>query len=221
MPESLRNSRVFLQDFYGKALSGSHNFVETREFLRDSGILDETDPKRPSVIIPNYVNSAVNCVAESKFFKVCCINECEPLLGSLERHVAAPTALPSRIVELVEQLPSSTVDVPRKLSASLVKRLEDIAAHHGGVVPLHGRLFAQFMHHAFPRECPFPHLSGTYKPITQREWKAKTGEKTATADEAHMVQVIGQCTAPGADESTKKELPWSHEEELYIPQAQG
>merc|ERR1719401_3031441 len=32
----------------------------------------------------------------------------------------------------------------------LVARLEQIAAHHGGLVPLHGRLFAQWMHHAYP-----------------------------------------------------------------------
>merc|ERR1719188_2371092 len=135
--------RVLLQDFYNAALSGNPHFTEKQAFLRDTGILDETDPQRPSVVIPNYVNAATNCVAESRFYKVCCVNECEPLLGSLERHLAAPDAEPGRIVELVEQLPSSTVDAPRRLPAPLVQRLEEIASHHGGRVPLHGRLFSQ------------------------------------------------------------------------------
>ena len=36
--------------------------------------------------------------------------------------------------------------------------MEQVASHHGGKVPLHGRLFAQWLHHAFPRECPYPHV---------------------------------------------------------------
>merc|ERR1712007_266398 len=48
-------------------------------------------------------------------------------------------------------------DEPPQLNGSLVAQLEQIAAAHGGNVPIHGRLFAQWLHYVFPRECPFPH----------------------------------------------------------------
>ena len=31
---------------------------------------------------------------------------------------------------------------------------------HGGKVPIHGRLFAQWLHYVFPRDCAFPYKSG-------------------------------------------------------------
>eukprot|EP00428_Durinskia_dybowskii_P016943 CAMPEP_0170226174 /NCGR_PEP_ID=MMETSP0116_2-20130129/12797_1 /TAXON_ID=400756 /ORGANISM="Durinskia baltica, Strain CSIRO CS-38" /LENGTH=365 /DNA_ID=CAMNT_0010476897 /DNA_START=76 /DNA_END=1169 /DNA_ORIENTATION=+ len=72
--------RVPLQAFYAAALNGSYQFTEKREYLRQLGALDESQASHPSVIIPNYINSASNCLASSKFYSVCCINECESLL---------------------------------------------------------------------------------------------------------------------------------------------
>merc|ERR1719413_222807 len=73
-------------------------------------------------------------------------------------------ASPGRIAELVAGLPSDTVDAPRNLSEPLLSRLGEIADHHNGLVPLHGRLFAQWLHHAYPLECPYPHEAGTTNP---------------------------------------------------------
>merc|ERR1719183_822705 len=163
--------RVALSDFYAPALQNSTwNFVESVPYLRQLGALDESNPQQPAVIIPNYLNAPTNCVASSKFYSVCCIDQCEDLLGTLENKIAAPDATPARILEIVSALSSDTVQAPRSLPASLAQRLEDIAAHHGGLVPLHGRLFAQWLHHAYPRECPFPHVSGTTNPLTQEQW---------------------------------------------------
>ena len=58
-------------------------------------------------------------------------------------------------------LSSSTVQAPRNLSQTLLRRLDEIALGHDGTVVLHSRLFAQWMHQAFPRECPYPHVTGT------------------------------------------------------------
>merc|ERR1740129_1828241 len=58
---------------------------------------------------------------------------------------------------------SSTVLAGRTLAPVLVTRLQEIATQHSGLVPLHGRLFAQWMHHAYPRECAYPHVAGTVK----------------------------------------------------------
>merc|ERR1719482_1945603 len=52
----------------------------------------------------------------------------------------------------------------------MMRRLETVADRNGGMVPLHSRLFAQWMHFAFPRECPFPNAAGTTNPLTASEW---------------------------------------------------
>mmetsp|Transcript_14656 Transcript_14656/g.33567 ORF Transcript_14656/g.33567 Transcript_14656/m.33567 type:complete len:551 (+) Transcript_14656:39-1691(+) len=212
--------RVLLKDFYGAALNGSFQYTESKEYLREHGILDETNPSQPSVIIPNYVNGPSNCLASSKFYSVCCINECEALLKPLERRIGAPDALPSEIVELAERLPSASVDAPRKLDASLTQRLEEIAERHGGRVPLHGRLFAQWMHHAYPRECPFPHASGAVQASTRREFSSSFGSHVL-GEEALRAEVDDFTLAAKAQSVQRVELPWTSEEELFVhlPQA--
>merc|ERR1719230_1137331 len=173
--EDLGTGRVPLTRFYKSALDNiSWQFMESVPYLRQLGALDETEPDAKSVVIPNYVYSPSNCVASSTFYSVCCIDECEALLGVLERSVEAPDATPKEIAALVSKLPSDTVMAPRSLPDLLNSRLQEIATYHGGRVPLHGRLFAQWMHHAYPRECPYPHISGTIKPVTAAEWVNRT-----------------------------------------------
>ena len=78
--------------------------------------------------------------------------------------VAAPEASPSTITRLISMIPSATMPSNRTLSPWLHQRLDEVAKHHGGLVPLHGRLFVQWLHYAYPRECSFPHASGTIDP---------------------------------------------------------
>jgi len=149
--------RVLLSDFYKKGLNGQ--FTESVEYLRELGALDESDPKMPpSVVVPNYINAKTNCLGKGKssFYLICCIDECEGLMGHLEREIATPTAEPQQIAALVSSMPSDTMDAHRNLSQALLSRLDAIAERHAGKVPLHGRLFAQWMHHAYPNECQFP-----------------------------------------------------------------
>merc|ERR1739847_167092 len=143
-------------DFYKPALSGGWQFQENVGYLRQLGALDESNPSSISVIIANYLYSQANCIASSGYYSVCGIDECEGLLGRLEENIAAPDAKPSTIIAIVESMPSSTVNSSRKLPLKLLNYLNEIAALHGGLVPLHGRLFAQWLHHAYPRECPYP-----------------------------------------------------------------
>jgi len=179
------------------------------------GALDESDPERMSVIIPNYVNAESNCVASSKFYSVCCIDECEALLGSLERHIGFPDATPALILQLVAGLSSDTVEVPRQISSTLADRLNDIASHHGGRVPLHGRLFAQWLHHAYPRECPYPHLSGTTSPLLAEQYVAQTGA-VAEATHEEIREIIDKSRKLADSSKETEELPWSAEEELFV-----
>merc|ERR1712187_1078287 len=48
-----------------------------------------------------------------------------------------------------------------KIDDAMRDQLRRMAETQGGKVPLHGRLFAQWLHYAFPRECAFPHRAGT------------------------------------------------------------
>jgi len=221
--EEAGTGRVRLSDFYKPALDGAWTFQESVNYLRQLGALDETDPANPRVIIANYLSSPTNCIASSSFYSVCCMDECEGLLGHLERQIAAPEATSTRIATLVSELSSSSVVAPRKLSPTLLDRLGEIAAAHGGSVPLHGRLFAQWMHHAFPRECPYPHLSGTTNPQTPDEWLASTGEETTATDEEMLVHVRNpdrmqthDANQTEPDEMAMDSLPWSPEEELLV-----
>jgi len=218
--EAPGTGRVPIEDFYQD--SNEFDFTETIEYLRVLGAIDDSDPERVGVIIPNYVNSLGNCIASVKHYSLCCLNECEELLGKLETNLAAPDATPARIIELVSKLPSDTVSAPRTLPATLVGRLEDIASFHGGRVPLHGRLFSQWLHHAYPRECPYPHMSGTTRGLLPEA--AEELSIVVDLTEAELLEMQIKAKAKKRDQRDRPSnlneeisLPWHHEEELFVP----
>lgn len=156
------SGRVALPNFYQAGASGSQwHFQENRDYLRALAALDESDKKMARVVVSNYMTSEPNCIADTGSSSLCCRNECDSLFQTLEETIAAPEVEPSHLLGLVETLSSSTVVAPRKLSTSMKQRLESVAKRHGGAVPLHGRLFGQWMHHVFPRECPYPRVPST------------------------------------------------------------
>lgn len=210
--------RVQLADFYRPALDDStFAFQESLDYLRQLGTLDETDPSSPSVIIPNYVNSQSNCIASSSFYSVCCLDECEQLVSSLEVSLKAPEATPEAIADLVSNLGSSTVQAPRALSAPLLQRLDEVAATHEGTVQVHGRMFAQWMHHAFPRECPFPHVAGATTPRTPDEWMEQTGSESLATTEEMRKYVDKAATSPSVVHPGQELNHWDAHEELVAP----
>mmetsp|Transcript_114003 Transcript_114003/g.226841 ORF Transcript_114003/g.226841 Transcript_114003/m.226841 type:complete len:608 (+) Transcript_114003:107-1930(+) len=211
--------RVSLSEFYKKGLHSHWNFNEKADYLRQLGALDESDPTMPRVIGPNYLGARTNCLESSSLYAVCCRNECEDLMLHLEGVIAAPKAEPERIAQLVAALPSDSVAAPRKLPTALLGRLQDVAVQHGGMVPLHGRLFAQWMHHAYPRECPFPHQTGTVSPLTPNEWMREAGQENAKASAEEMQTQVASDTCSGTGPcSEARDLPWSSTEELFVSQ---
>lgn len=225
--EGIKAGRVRLSFFYSKGLHSHWRFNERQEYLRVLGALDETDAASPQVIVPNYVMARPNCLEASGLYAICCRNECEDLMGHLELQLGAATAEPKRIAELVAALPSDTVAAPRALPASLRTRLDEVASSNGGKVPLHGRLFAQWMHHAYPRECPYPHEAGV-NPQTPDEWMASQKEGAAGMSREEMQQAVeaDQCASglasgklPSAKDcgsATGGDLPWLPQEELLV-----
>jgi len=212
--------RVRLSDFYRPALKGVWTFSESASYLQSLGALDNSNPTQPSVVMVNYINSPTNCIASSGFYSVCCKNECDGLLGHLEENIGAPEAKPATIAGLVANLPSQSVAAPLQLSGKLLQRLNDIAASHMGKVPLHSRLFAQWMHHVYPRECPYPHMSGAVDSKLPEEWLDASGDDgTATEEEMkeHIARAAQHVDAPEHGHLAVEELtPWSEEEELIV-----
>jgi len=216
--EEKGTGRVRLSDFYRPALNGNWQFQESAAYLRQLGAMDDST-NVPRVIIANYVGSPTNCIAASNFYSMCCIDECEGLLGHLERQIASPEASPTRIAALISELSSSSIIAPRELSQALLDRLGEIAATHAGTIPLHGRLFAQWMHHAYPLECPYPHISGTTVPLSPNEWLESTGEEASATDEQMQEHVdLADALKVNRNEDEEKfaSLPWATEEELLV-----
>jgi hypothetical protein len=213
------NGRVKLSDFYQPTLGGNWQFQESVAYLRHVGALDESDANSKSVILVNYLHSEANCIASSGYYSVCCKDECESLLGHLEEKIAAPEARPATIAAIVENLPSATVQHSRKLSPQLMTRLEEIAALHDGMVPLHARLFSQWMHHAYPRECPYPHLSGTTSQQSMDDWTLETGLEGLASDEEMRECMTNSTYESEENDRIMASLPWSPEEELLVVRA--
>merc|ERR1719440_2241274 len=220
--------RVRLADFYDQYLNhGRWQFTESVEYLRLLGALDESNPENLRLIIANYVNGPSNCVASSSYYSVCCVNECDELLGHLESKIGGPDASPEQILSLVANLPSSTVSGNRTLAPWLVHRLQSVAEHHGGMIPLHGRLFGQWMHYAYPRECTFPHVLGTTRPQTAADFVRETRRDFA-ANKSEMEKIMAKPAPhqPRASEVGEMEdilsmesAMWTMEEELVVHRA--
>lgn len=221
--EAFKPGHVRLSTFYQKSLFSHWRFTEKADYLRTLGALDESDPLQPTVITSNYVMARPNCLEASSLYAICCRNECEDIMTSLEKQILNATAKPQRIAELVAAMPSDTVEAPRELSPMLLQRLDQVARNHGGEVPIHGRLFAQWMHHAYPRECPYPHLVGTTSPQTPDEWMRETGQTTQASPE-EMKRLVASDTCMDADgkfgctesQAGGSELPWSETEEILV-----
>merc|ERR1719223_1788369 len=92
------SGRVRLGDFYS---GHSFHFSESVDYLRQLGALDESDKANLRVIIPNYLNAPSNCIASSAYYGVCCIDECEEILGQVEREVQGPTAHPTQMATII------------------------------------------------------------------------------------------------------------------------
>jgi len=223
--------RVRLADFYGQALNnGKWQFSESADYLRQLGALDESDVSNPRVIIPNYIYGPSNCGAASTYYSVCCLDECEGIIGRLEQMLAAPEASPSAILPLIQMIASSTMPSNRTLSPWLHQRLEEVAKHHGGQVPLHGRLFAQWLHYAYPRECAFPHAAGTTDPKLPKDALSVKDADSLTVNETVMQLHVDaapprKIRIPGSEAAADEESAmWSMDEELVVwrpPQKSG
>jgi len=206
--------RIRLSDFYGLYLMNRENqFTESISQLRKLGALDESSSWRgKQVIVSNYLQGANNCIVSTPHYLVCCAQECEEILNEIETAAGSPFALPSEILPVVLNMTGMTDQQP-KIAKTLRNQLDRISETHSGQVPLHGRLFAQWLHYAFPRECPFPHKTGTAA--------VKTPTQFGDASIASREEVNTHASVRGVNSSHEIEYSeaqsmsqWSEEEEL-------
>jgi len=218
------SGRVRLAKFYEAAFANqTSHFTESPDYLRHLGVLDETDPRQPTVIMTNYMYARANCLASSSLYSICCLNECEALMASLERSIASPVATPEKIAEVVAIMASDTVSAHRNISVPMRQRLEEIAERHGGTVPIHGRLFAQWMHHAFPNECAYPHMTGSLEaPVNPADVlmaEEETGLRLKASQEEMQAFVDLASNLNASDPFAAAQAPpvlWTEEEELLV-----
>jgi len=137
------------------------------------------------------------------------------MLGDIEGSIRQPTASPQEVLDIVRNIssPSSASDNPPTLVGVLSEQLHKVAESHGGRVPLHGRLFAQWMHYAYPRECPFPHKAGAFAQHTLTPG-AFGGGYIASKDEMEEHASVSLDDA-SSDVNEDWMTQWSEEEELF------
>jgi len=207
--------RIPLGKFYSQPAGSTYQFNEGVDYLRQTGALDETGGGGPSVLIPNYLAGPTNCIASSSYYSVCCMNECEGLMNELEHKIQAPKASPEQLLGFVGNLSSSTVDAPRSLPQGLKQKLHDVADHHEGEVPLHGRFFAQWLHFAFPNECPYPQITESAAVLTPSQWLEDTATASVEERQSHI---------QNSHSSVLEEAPfmsqWSDDEVLPVFESQ-
>eukprot|EP00928_Gymnodinium_smaydae_P062242 TRINITY_DN46150_c0_g1_i1.p1 TRINITY_DN46150_c0_g1~~TRINITY_DN46150_c0_g1_i1.p1 ORF type:complete len:568 (-),score=94.08 TRINITY_DN46150_c0_g1_i1:87-1790(-) len=212
--DSSGSGRVKVSEFY------MNNMLSERpDVLREIGAVDPDSDgyffSDPRIIISNYVSSAANCVTATKHMAMCCPDACDSILSSLETRLARPVASPEQILKLVEALPSRTIAAPRKLSDFLTARLRDIAENHRGKVPLHSRLFAQWLHHAFPYECVFPMPPSKGSATSAIDWhRARKASLFFSSEEAAEFMQNRIKDLEGGD--LQQTLPWLTEEKMFI-----
>jgi len=202
--------------------------VESEAYLRQLGALDESSASiGPQVIIPNYIQGANNCIVLGKYYSVCCMNECEGMQRQIEEHIGRPSAPVAEIASAVLALFNLPLDgyVAHELPLSdprrnmtLLDDLHRVAGIDGGEVHLQGRLFAQWIHFAFPRSCPFPYTSGTRKQETPDEFGAQAA---FVSDEEMRLSFLKKKKALKRHEEPSGQAGASmwdmHEEDIYQP----
>jgi len=143
--------RVLLTDLHRKALDGEMQFAESTEYLAVLGALEENDRGAISVLVPNYIYSPSNCLGTTSFFDMCCPNECEIIMDQLEMNLRKPDASPAEVQQVID-----SIRAEGPLSEEALADLGALAHKRDGRVPLHGFLFQEWLHRAFPKECPKP-----------------------------------------------------------------
>lgn len=188
-----KDGRVAISEVAAVHTAGYRSlFTESQDELHKLGVLAEPGPQ---LIASNYINSQIFCLSTASYYTACCPNKCDGPLGAFERGAAASSGEPGLIMKLADSLNTS----PAGNASDRQRELEEIAANSSGVVPLHGRPFAEWMHRAFPMQCPAPNDMPTTNPKTPDEWMGEPSENIKDTEDmmAEFAVVLQKYTAMG------------------------
>jgi len=206
--------RVKLSDFYSEGQKGVHHLIESAEYLRALGVLDETDAALgPQVITSNYILGDSNCLMSTPQYSVCCMNECDGVMSDLEKRLLSPEASPAQLWEAMGHVAALRASKPLETNGTLHNQLFEIAAQNEeSMVPIHGRLFAQWLHFVFPRECMYPMTPGAVAPKTIGEWIETEGSPQVPEEELQKLMDSSAAKVPPSPQAGRK--MWIIKEEL-------
>merc|ERR1719161_259194 len=209
--------RVKLADFYKATPEYAWQLLESEEYMKSAGSLDTSNELLgPQVIISNYITT--NCLSPSAYFNVCCLNECDGIFHHLEAFIQKPFVSAEEVTRAIEGgiaaspvFSSNAPLEPRNLTAPLRQWLLELSQYHNDAIPLHGRLLGQWLHYAFPRECPFPHLSST---VMAPGALSAVSKEVETEKVHQLLQSDSAKLLPSPEAGLNM---WSLEEELLEP----
>lgn len=192
---------INLRQFYSSHLhQNKWQFTESVQYLRSLGALEESETNQPRLISTNYVLGANNCVSTSQFYSQCCVNQCDAHLRKLEKAVAQAEVPADDLQAAI------TAVLPEPDPEGLFEKLQEIAKRHGGKVTLHGLQFAEWLHHAYPRECPAPKFKDQPEELSSH-FESRT-HMSSTFSDADMEAYL---ESHNVAESQKCHIPWTEE----------
>jgi len=219
--------RVPLLHFYRAAAAGGNgaHFSESELYLWLHGIIDSEGVMiGPQVIIPNYIQSPSNCMVNMGHYLVCCPNECEAVQSELEHELNAPDASPDEILQALTNINYLVTFDTDKVPLVLVTRqlesyLRAMGDTYNGSVPVYGRLFSQWLHYVFPRECAFPHRSNQAVAVTAGAFGSDARLNTSEL-ERRAVMTANEREINAVARFTRERIGWidmwDSEEEWFV-----
>eukprot|EP00929_Paragymnodinium_shiwhaense_P108786 TRINITY_DN75124_c0_g1_i1.p1 TRINITY_DN75124_c0_g1~~TRINITY_DN75124_c0_g1_i1.p1 ORF type:complete len:438 (-),score=122.24 TRINITY_DN75124_c0_g1_i1:156-1313(-) len=129
------------------AVSAGSEAALSRDALTAAGALEGGK----SVLLANYLSLPMHCTASTELFSVCCASPCEDIARQVESQAMAPKVSSDRLF----QIASKVAPVARPLQ----RKLDRIARQQGGDVLLHSEAFAEWLHYAFPAQCPLRNVA--------------------------------------------------------------
>eukprot|EP00928_Gymnodinium_smaydae_P015098 TRINITY_DN15531_c0_g2_i1.p1 TRINITY_DN15531_c0_g2~~TRINITY_DN15531_c0_g2_i1.p1 ORF type:complete len:530 (-),score=98.31 TRINITY_DN15531_c0_g2_i1:121-1653(-) len=130
---------VSLKDFRQKHDFGDWKLTEDEDELQDIGAVEDAQGDKPAgIFIPNYVASKTNCIDSSRFYTHCCRTECANWMTLFQDGHKDPADV-----------------IPAKnLSEEVMDGFKALKRDEHGAVDVRSLAFVQWMHLAFPTECP-------------------------------------------------------------------
>jgi len=203
---------ISLRQFYSSHLhQNKWQFTESLQYLRSLGALEESEQGNPRLISTNYVLGANNCVSTSQFYSQCCLNQCDGYLRKLEKAVVMPEVAAGDLQAAI----TAILPEPEGASTDLAQKLQEISQNSGGKVALHGRPFAEWLHHAYPRECPA--LTQKIPEELSSHFESRTNSSSSFSD-ADMEAYLKTHTLEKPN--LKCNIPWMRKMEPIEPMVQ-